>query len=151
MRQQTTLSVTLEVKPASHDQLNALIDRLHDNGTAPHLDTRDFGWFMQGVPSVHFLSMIVFPGDDYDPLFVLEANFDGEMVKHTLLNESATGKLQLLNVAAGVAYELDHQLWIRALYQRAHDIGESHSTLASANHNRVTVSVERNFTLPIGR
>lgn len=78
MRQQTTLSVALEVKPASHDQLTKLIDRLHDNGTAPSSHTSGFGWFMQGVPSVHFLSMIVFPGADYDPLFVLEANFDGE-------------------------------------------------------------------------
>jgi hypothetical protein len=79
------------------------------------------------------------------------ANFDGEMAQHTLLNEPAIGKLQLLNVGAGVAYELDHELWIRALYQRAHELGESHSTLASANHNRMTLSVERNFTLPIGR
>lgn len=74
---QTTLSVALEVKPASHDQLTHLIDRLHDNGPGAGGSKRDFGWFMQGVPSVHFLSMLVFPGEDYDPLFVLEANFDG--------------------------------------------------------------------------
>ncbi|MDB5704147.1 MAG: hypothetical protein JWN66_1263 [Sphingomonas bacterium] len=74
---QTTLSVALEVKPASQDSLSALIDALHDNGAAPARGSRDFGWFMQGVPSVHFLSLSVFPGEDYDPLFVLEANFDG--------------------------------------------------------------------------
>ncbi|MES1971784.1 MAG: hypothetical protein V4472_04940 [Pseudomonadota bacterium] len=74
---QTTLSVALEVKPESQELLAALIDRLHDNGAAPAQGARDFGWFMQGVPSVHFLSMNVFPGADYDPLFVLEANFDG--------------------------------------------------------------------------
>lgn len=78
---QTTLSVTLEVKPESEGRLTALIDQLHDRhapGVRPGESADDFGWFMAGVPSVHFLSMNVFPGADYDPLFVLEANFDGE-------------------------------------------------------------------------
>src|ERR1044072_7023536 len=74
---QTTLSVTLEVKPESEGRLTALIDQLHDRH-APGSSQDDFGWFMAGVPSVHFLSMNVFPGADYDPLFVFEANFDGE-------------------------------------------------------------------------
>lgn len=74
---QTTLSVTLEVKPESAERLTMLVDQLHDRH-APGSSTDDFGWFMSGVPSVHFLSMNVFPGADYDPLFVLEANFDGE-------------------------------------------------------------------------
>jgi hypothetical protein len=74
---QTTLSVTLEVKPESEGRLAALIDHLHDRGAAGSPND-DFGWFMNGVPSVHFLSINVFPGADYDPLFVLEANFDGE-------------------------------------------------------------------------
>jgi hypothetical protein len=73
---QTTLSVTLEVKPESEVRLAALIDQLHDR-RAPGAAEDDFGWFMSGVPSVHFLSMNVFPGADYDPLFVVEANFDG--------------------------------------------------------------------------
>ncbi|MES2441547.1 MAG: hypothetical protein V4574_01845 [Pseudomonadota bacterium] len=73
--------MTLEVKPESEGRLTALIDQLHDRhapGSAPGSSEDDFGWFMAGVPSVHFLSMNVFPGADYDPLFVLEANFDGE-------------------------------------------------------------------------
>lgn len=74
---QTTLSVTLEVKPESEGRLAALIDQLHDRH-APGTAANDFGWFMSGVPTVHFMSMNVFPGADYDPLFVLEANFDGE-------------------------------------------------------------------------
>jgi hypothetical protein len=73
---QSTLSVVLEVKPESHDRLSALIDHLHDRRGAGGKD--DYAWFMGGVPSVHFLSMNVFPGSSYDPLFVLEANFDGE-------------------------------------------------------------------------
>lgn len=75
---QTTLSVTLEVKPDSEGRLAALIDQLHDRHGPGGAAMDDFGWFMAGVPSVHFLSMNVFPGADYDPLFVLEANFDGE-------------------------------------------------------------------------
>jgi hypothetical protein len=74
---QTTLSVTLEVKPESEGRLTALIDQMHDRH-GPGSTSDDFGWFMSGVPSVHFLSMNVFPGADFDPLFVLEANFDGE-------------------------------------------------------------------------
>lgn len=75
---QTTLSMALEVKPESHDKLSALIDRLHDSGsTGSAAAAGDYAGFMAGVPSVHFLSMSVFPGEDYDPLFVLEANFDG--------------------------------------------------------------------------
>jgi membrane protein implicated in regulation of membrane protease activity len=77
---QTTLSVTLEVKPESEGRLTALLDQLHDRrapGSTPGSSDDDFGWFMAGVPSVHFLSMNAFPGADFDPLFVLEANFDG--------------------------------------------------------------------------
>lgn len=73
---QTTLSVTLEVKPESTARLEALVDRQHDR-RAPDAAADDFGWFMAEVPAVHFLSLNVFPGADYDPLFVLEANFDG--------------------------------------------------------------------------
>lgn len=73
---QTTLSVTLEIKPESASRLETLVDQQHDR-RAPDSAADDFGWFMTGVPSVHFLSLNVFPGADYDPLFVLEANFDG--------------------------------------------------------------------------
>jgi hypothetical protein len=68
----------LEVKPASSAVLAALIDRLHDRGNGPAKDGQeDYAWFMQGVPCVHFLSMSIFPAADYDPLFLVEANFDG--------------------------------------------------------------------------
>ncbi len=67
---QTTLSVSLEVKPESAPLLSTLIDKLHDR--------KIYDAFGVAVPSVHFLSLSIFPGSDYDPLFVLEANFDGE-------------------------------------------------------------------------
>jgi len=66
--------VTLEVKPQSAVSLSGLVDQLHDRYLSP---AAGFAAFMSGVPVVHFLSMNVFPGADYDPLFVLEANFDG--------------------------------------------------------------------------
>ncbi len=76
---QTTLSVPLEVKPESSSRLCALIDALklrEDQGENPR--SENFGWIIQLVPSLHFMSMSVFPAAEYDPLFILEANFDGE-------------------------------------------------------------------------
>jgi hypothetical protein len=74
---QTILSVTLEVKPESAAKLTALIDALHERAGKDGPAQSDYGWFMQAVPAVHFLSMNLFPSAEYDPVFVLEANFDG--------------------------------------------------------------------------
>jgi hypothetical protein len=75
---QTTLSVALEVKPESYDHLSALLDRLRDRrDPSPSGGTGKFAEFLTLVPAVHFMSLSVFPGFDYDPLFVIEANFDG--------------------------------------------------------------------------
>ncbi|UAK25948.1 hypothetical protein [Sphingomonas nostoxanthinifaciens] len=74
---QTVLSVTLEVKPESAVRLSGLIDALHDRAGKGGPTQSDYGWFMQAVPAVHFLSMNLFPSAEYDPVFVLEANFDG--------------------------------------------------------------------------
>jgi hypothetical protein len=76
---QTTLSVALEVKPESYDHLSGLLDALRDRRDPdPSGGTGAFADFLTSVPAVHFMSLSVFPGFDYDPLFVLEANFDGE-------------------------------------------------------------------------
>jgi hypothetical protein len=75
---QITLSVPLEVKPESCEALSALMDNLkqrEDKGDNPNLP--NFDQITRLIPSVHFMSMSVFPSTDYDPLFVLEANFDG--------------------------------------------------------------------------
>jgi hypothetical protein len=75
---QTTLSVPLEVKPESCNHLSELIDRLkqrEDKGNNPL--AVNFERLIQLVPSLHFMSMSVFPAAEYDPLFILEANFDG--------------------------------------------------------------------------
>ncbi len=75
---QTTLSVALEVKPESFDHLSGLLDALRDRRSPnPSGGTGPFADFLTTVPAVHFMSLSVFPGFDYDPLFVIEANFDG--------------------------------------------------------------------------
>ncbi len=75
---QTTLCVPFEVKPESCDRLTALIDglkRAEDFAGDPA--RANFERIFAQVPTLHFLSMSVFPGHDYDPMFVIEANFDG--------------------------------------------------------------------------
>jgi len=75
---QTTLSVALEVKPESYDHLSNLLDALRDRRSQdPSGGTGAYAEFLTRVPALHFLSLSVFPGFDYDPLFVIEANFDG--------------------------------------------------------------------------
>src|SRR5215813_13375493 len=75
---QTTLCVPLEVKPESCNRLSALIDQVkqrEDKSTNPQ--AANFERLIRLVPSLHFMSMSVFPAAEYDPLFILEANFDG--------------------------------------------------------------------------
>ena len=71
---QTILTVVLEVEPASSGRLNALVEQLtaKEESTDPM-----YGRLRAAVPVLHFMSMTVFAGDQYDPVFVLEANFDG--------------------------------------------------------------------------
>ena len=79
------------------------------------------------------------------------ANVDGELNRRTLLNAPQTGNLEALHVGAGMSHELARNLWVRARYQRIHNFGGSHSLLQFGNHNRVTVTIERDFTRPLGR
>jgi hypothetical protein len=75
---QTTLSVALEVKPESYEHLSGLLDGLHDKRCVdPFGAVGPFADFLTRVPVLHFMSLSLFPGYDYDPLFVIEANFDG--------------------------------------------------------------------------
>jgi hypothetical protein len=75
---QTTLSVPLEVKPQSCARLTALIDALKKREESPPFNQpRNYARIMREVPSLHFMSMSVFPSGSFDPLFILEANFDG--------------------------------------------------------------------------
>ncbi len=74
---QTTLSVVLEVEPASAGHLSSIIETLkRDEEILGPGVTELYGRLKWGVPTLHFLSMSVFRGADYDPIFVIEANFD---------------------------------------------------------------------------
>lgn len=75
---QTTLSVPLEVKPESTARLLSLIDEFREKEDKPHGDEAiNFERLISGIPTLHFLSMSVFEDQAYDPIFILEANFDG--------------------------------------------------------------------------
>jgi hypothetical protein len=79
------------------------------------------------------------------------ADVDGEFTRHTLLNLPGTGNLQIIEAGGGVSYALRKHLWIRGQYQSLRQIGDSNALFRYGNHDRVTVSIQRNFTLPIGR
>jgi hypothetical protein len=73
---QTTLSVPLEVKPDSCARLKTLIDGLRTQ-TQPAGYPDQYQRLLKETPSLHFMSISVFPHAEFDPIFVLEANFDG--------------------------------------------------------------------------
>jgi len=78
---QTILSVVLEVAHESGGRLSNLIEQLrleeeaHRSG--PNPDDEGYARLKAGVPSLHFMSLSVFQDGRYDPMFVIEANFDG--------------------------------------------------------------------------
>jgi hypothetical protein len=74
---QTILSVVLDVEPQSAKLLAQLVEDFkaaqEPSGTAEW-------WYSElkkRVPSLHFMSMSVFESSAFDPIFVIEANFDG--------------------------------------------------------------------------
>jgi hypothetical protein len=75
---QTTLCVPLEVKPESCSRLSAILDAFREREDADPSGTgENFGRLATAIPTLHFMSMSVFATRDYDPMFVIEANFDG--------------------------------------------------------------------------
>ncbi|MDB5481300.1 MAG: hypothetical protein JWO83_2353 [Caulobacteraceae bacterium] len=75
---QTTFCVPLEVKPDSCSRLSALIEHMkatEDTGAGGYPE--NFARLEREVPTLHFMSMSVFPGSEFDPIFILEANIDG--------------------------------------------------------------------------
>ena len=73
---QTTLSVPLEVKPDSCAQLTRLIEAMR-NADQPAGYPDQYARLLRETPALHFMSLSIFPDAAFDPLFVLEANFDG--------------------------------------------------------------------------
>ena len=68
---QTILTAVLEVEPASEALLRERILDLR----SPKSRARDR--LLATAPALHFMSLTVFRDDQYDPILVLEANFDG--------------------------------------------------------------------------
>ena len=68
------LSVLVEVKPESADVLRGLILDLRAFQEAASVQ---YSQLKAAVPALHFMAMTVFKDDQYDPILVLEANFDG--------------------------------------------------------------------------
>jgi hypothetical protein len=73
---QTILSVVLDVEPQSARRLSGLIEEFKKDQEPPGA-AEWYSELKQGVPSLHFMSMSVFESASYDPIFVIEANFDG--------------------------------------------------------------------------
>ena len=73
---QTILSVVLDVEPQSARRLSDLIEEFKKDQEPPGA-AEWYSDLKQGVPSLHFMSMSVFESASYDPIFVIEANFDG--------------------------------------------------------------------------
>ena len=75
---QTTLSVALEVKPESCAHLAQRLDALRQKPSrAAPASIGPYADFLAAIPALHFMSLSIFRGYDFDPLFIIEANFDG--------------------------------------------------------------------------
>lgn len=71
---QTVRSVVLEVQPTSAEVLQGLIVALRAREGATE---SPYDRLKRQVPALHFMSMTVFEDAHYDPIFVVEVNFDG--------------------------------------------------------------------------
>lgn len=75
---QTTLCVPLEVRPESHSRLSSIVEEFRTEEDMGAGQADHFSRLKEGIPTLHFMSMSVFTSSEYDPLFILEANFDSE-------------------------------------------------------------------------
>ncbi|MEL6818639.1 MAG: hypothetical protein AAFP80_08330 [Pseudomonadota bacterium] len=75
---QTTLSVPLDVKPESAQQLDGLVDQFRRReDDSQSTNAINFERLLKGIPTLHFMSMSVFQDPAYDPIFIIEVNCDG--------------------------------------------------------------------------
>ncbi|MEP1612650.1 MAG: hypothetical protein ABJL72_12110 [Roseobacter sp.] len=74
---QTTLSVPLDVKPESARRLEELVEEFRKEEDASFGETEsNFGRLLDGIPTLHFMSISIFRDPSYDPIFILEIHFD---------------------------------------------------------------------------
>ena len=85
---QTVLSMVIEVQPQSAALLRGHVS---DFRAAEEATTPKYVRLREAIPSLHFMSMTVSDDAAYDPVFVLEANFDGPPRPFWALLEAAIG------------------------------------------------------------
>ncbi|CAN5740339.1 hypothetical protein BH11PSE3_BH11PSE3_29910 [soil metagenome] len=74
---QTILSVVLDVEPQSARLLSQLIELFKAAQEPPGSVEIWYSDIKKNMPALHFMSMSVFEGAAFDPIFVIEVNFDG--------------------------------------------------------------------------
>jgi hypothetical protein len=79
-----------------------------------------------------------------------EGSLSAEITQDTLLGASGNGKLRMVNVGAGISHELAHKMWARLSYHRMKRTGGNLPS-GLGNHNRLTLTLERDFNWPLGR
>lgn len=77
-------------------------------------------------------------------------SLNADMMQENLL-DATREDLNILSTGAEIGRELAQNTWVRLSYQRMHGSGEYLSQAGFADHNRVTLTVQRNFNLPLGR
>ncbi|MBX7458245.1 hypothetical protein K3152_08300 [Qipengyuania sp. 1NDH17] len=73
-----TRSISLEVKPSHEDKLvRLLVDLRGGRSVGREGEPGHYPDILARLPTCHFLSICMVESSDYDPLLVIEANFDG--------------------------------------------------------------------------
>ena len=74
----STRSIALEVRPTHKEKLvKILVDLRGGRSRGREGDPGHYPEVLEKLPTCHFLSLCVFESADYDPVLVIEANFDG--------------------------------------------------------------------------
>lgn len=86
---QTIGSVVLELQPESVGKLRAQLEQMRLRQEAL---TEAFGSIRHAMPLLHFMSVTIFADDQYDPILVVEVNFDGPQGPFWAQFEAAFGE-----------------------------------------------------------
>lgn len=86
---QTITTAAFEVQPGSAAQLEQMLTDFRQSRERPGASPYDA--LKQAVPTLHFMSMMLFRQQHYDPLLVIEVNFDGPARPFWTLLERAVG------------------------------------------------------------
>ncbi len=88
---QTIRSVVLELQPDSVERVRRLLEQLSTKAQASNSGVV-FRDFRSALPLLHFMSATVFTDDAYDPILVIEVNFDGPPGPFWAQFEAAVGE-----------------------------------------------------------